>query len=343
MERTRRFAIGRISPQTSARISNAGLIAAFLVVFIHIDIQPDCPSYVSWTVDVVEAVLCGVAVPTFFVIAGYLLAGRVGESGWWARAIRKRAVTLGVLYLLWGTLFFFFDYFRSHDASLLGLIRSLGFTSCEMPGLYPLWFVRSLFALVLASPVLTWLLSRFGKALLVGLFALALVGPVVRDSTFPVVRIAGNVFVVFGGMFYFAVGLFLRSKGTSIAPSTRRGVSVGIVGLLLTVTGAMGKITGYSLVSSYCSTVGVPLLMTGLWRVVPSARWPEWLTGCAFPIFLLHVFAIGVCNNFLFREVNGFFSLLGKYVFAVALPIVAVLAAKRVVPRLTAFAFGGRC
>ena len=82
--------IGRISPQTSARIANAGLIAALLVVFIHIDIQPDCPAYVGWTVDAVESILCGVAVPTFFTIAGYLLAGHIGEPGWWGtRGFRK--------------------------------------------------------------------------------------------------------------------------------------------------------------------------------------------------------------------------------------------------------------
>ena len=339
----RRFTIDRISSQTSARIANAGLIAALLVVFIHVDIQPDCPAYVGWTVDAVESTLCGVAVPTFFMIAGYLLAGHVGESGWWGRAIRKRMVTLGIPYLLWGSLFFIFDYFRSHDASLAGLIRSLGFTSCEMPGLYPLWFVRSLFALVLVSPLLTWLLSRFGQALLVGLFALELLGPVVRDSTLPFVRIAGSVFVVFSGMFYFTAGLFLRFKGLSLDLTSRRLASVGIVGLLLTASSAIGRITGHAFVGSYCSTLGVPLLMIGLWRVVPSARWPKWLTGCAFPIFILHVFAIGVCNNFLFREVNGLFALWGKFVFAVALPIVVVVVASRFAPRLTAFAFGGRC
>ena len=90
-------------------------------------------------------------------------------------------MTLGVPYLLWGTLFFFFDYFRTHDMTLAGWLTSMGFATCEMPGLYPLWFVRSLFALVLVSAVLVWALSWMGKGLLVALFALVLIGPVVQN------------------------------------------------------------------------------------------------------------------------------------------------------------------
>ena len=121
--------IGPVSPQASSRIANTGLVAALMVVFIHVDIQPDTPSYVRWIVGIVKVGICTCAVPSFFAIAGYLLAGHVGEAGWWGRALRKRIVTLGVPYLLWGTLFFFFDYFRTHDMTLAGWLTSMGFTT----------------------------------------------------------------------------------------------------------------------------------------------------------------------------------------------------------------------
>lgn len=221
-----------ISPETSSRIANAGFIAALLVVFIHIDIPSSCPRYVSWTVDIIETMLCGVALPAFFMISGYLLAGHVGEPGWWGRALRKRVMTLGVPYLLWGALFFYFDYFRSHDASLIGLINSLGFTSCEMPGLYPLWFVRSLLVLVTISPVLVWLLSRLGKMMLVWLFVLMLIGPVARDLSMHAIQIADKIFVVFGGMFYFVGGLSLRLQAIQPVWSSRLRWGLGLAGLV---------------------------------------------------------------------------------------------------------------
>ena len=211
--------IGPVSPQASSRIANTGLVAALMVVFIHVDIQPDTPSYVRWIVGIVKVGICTCAVPSFFAIAGYLLAGHVGETGWWGRALRKRIVTLGVPYLLWGTLFFFFDYFRTHDMTLVGFLNSLGFTTCEMPGLYPLWFVRSLFALVIVSPVLVWALLWIGKGLLVGLFVLVLLGPAVSATDVGAVRVASKVFVVFGGMFYFTVGLYLRLYGNVLKSS----------------------------------------------------------------------------------------------------------------------------
>ena len=77
-----------------------------------------------------------------------------------------------------------FDYaigFRTHDMTLVGWLNSMGFTTCEMPGLYPLWVVRSLFALVVVSPVLVWLMSLMGRGLLAGLFALVLIGLIVHD------------------------------------------------------------------------------------------------------------------------------------------------------------------
>ena len=334
--------IGPVSPRASSRIANTGLVAALMVVFIHVDIQPDTPSYVRWIVGIVKVGTCTCAVPSFFAIAGYLLAGHVGESGWWGRALRKRIVTLGVPYLLWGTMFFFFDYFRTHDMTLVGFLNSLGFTTCEMPGLYPLWFVRSLFALVVVSPVLVRALSLMGKGLLVGLFALVLIGPVVQNLEVSVIRIASSVFAVFGGMFYFALGLYVRLHGKKLDLSFGWQVLLGLVGIILTVLGAVGELRGLMFVRAYCLSVGVPLLMLGLWGLIPSVRWPKWLTSCAFPIFLLHVFAIGVYNNFLVRDVSGVLAFAAKYAFSVGLPIVAVVVMRRMLPKVAELAFGGR-
>ena len=334
--------VRQVSAGTSLKIANAGFLAALMVIFIHVDMQPDCPAVVRWFVGIVEQGLCTVAVPAFFVISGYLLGGHVGEAGWWGRAVRKRLVTLGVPYFLWGTLFFFFDYFRSHDASLLGLLKSLGLTTCETPGLYPLWFVRSLFLLVCVSPVLVWLLSRVGKKLLVGLFALALLGPLVVKMDVLALRLAG-LFAAFGGMFYFTVGLAARFFGKVGPVSDWLLRWTGLIGLALTVSGAVGELCGMTYAHKYCVVLGLPLLMAGLWRIVPATRWPGWLTSCAFPVFILHVFAIGVYNNFLVREVNGLLAFCAKYVFAVVLPIVVVIVARRIAPRLVKFAFGGRC
>ena len=314
-----------------------------MVVFIHVDIQSACPAYVRWVVGIVKAGLCTVAVPSFFAISGYLLAGHADESGWWGRALRKRIVTLGVPYLLWGTMFFFFDYFRTHDMTLVGFLKSLGFTTCEMPGLYPLWFVRSLFALVLVSPILVWLLSRLGRKLLVGLFALVLLGPAGSAADVGAVRVASKVFVVFGGMFYFTVGLYLRLHGSVFELSNKVLRLLGLLGLSLTVSGAVGEQFGGESVRAYCLVVGVPLLMAGLWNIMPDGRWPRWLTSCAFPVFILHVFAIGVYNNFLVREVGGLLAFGAKYAFSAAIPVVAVIVARRVAPKLTELSFGGRC
>lgn len=335
--------MNKVSERTSAKIANAGFIAALMVVFIHVDIQSSCPAVVRWFVRIVESGLCTTAVPTFFVISGYLLGVHVGEDGWWGRAVRKRLVTLGVPYFLWGTLFFIFNYFRSQDASFFGLMKSLGLTTCEEPGLYPLWFIRSLFLLVCVSPIVVWLFSRVGRKLLCGLFGLVLIGPLVVNTDVMLIQLASGVFAVFGGLFYFSAGLALRIRNETWGGPVFIQNSVGPVGSFLTISGAFCELYEMKLAGAYCVNLGLPLLMVGLWRVVPAVRWPEWLTGCAFPVFILHVFAIGVYNNFLIREVDGLLALFAKYFFAVLLPIIVVVAARRLIPRTVKFAFGGRC
>lgn len=156
-------------------------------------------------------------------------------------------------------------------------------------------------------------------------------------------RIASSVFAVFGGMFYFVVGLYVRLRGKKLDLSFGWQVLFGLVGIVLTVLGAVGELRGLVYMRAYCLSVGVPLLMLGLWELVPSVRWPRWLTRCAFPIFILHVFAIGVYNNFLFRDVCGAFAFAAKYAFSALLPIFAVVVIRRLAPKLAGLSFGGRC
>lgn len=203
----------QITAETSSRIADAGFISALMVVFIHIDIQSQCPAYVSCFAKIVKSCICSVAVPTFFLISGYLLAGRVSESGWWPRAMRKRIITLCVPYLIWGLLFFCFDYFRTHDASFLGLLNSLGLTTCDMPGLYPLWFIRSLFLLVVISPIIVYCVSRFGVKLLAILFVIVLLGPIVEDADSFIIHFLDGVLSIFGGLLYFNRNISARARG----------------------------------------------------------------------------------------------------------------------------------
>lgn len=335
--------MNKISERISAKIANAGFIAALLVVFIHIDIQSHCPAFVSCFVKVVKTLICSVAVPTFFLISGYLLTGRVDESGWWIRSMRKRIVTLGIPYLIWGSLFFCFDYFRSHDASFFGLLNSLGLTTCDMPGLYPLWFIRSLFVLVGISPLLVLLLSRFGVKLIGILFAITLIGPGVSDVDLFVVRFANGVMSIFGGLFYFSTGVYLRIRESETKLSSVFNRIFLAIGFTLALIALMCELDGSFLLSRYLCIFSVPLLMFGLWDILPYIRLPMWLSRCAFPVFIMHVFAIGFYNNFLVREVNTLTGFGLKYVFAFAMPILFVCIARRFAPRLTSIAFGGRC
>jgi len=313
-----------------------------MVVFIHVDFHDQCPAYLRWTVGIIETGFCTLAVPTFFLISGFLLAGHADEKGWWRNAVRKRLLTLSVPYLLWGTLFWLFDYFRSHDLSLPCLLRSLGLTTCDMPGLYPLWFVRSLFAIVVISPLLVWFVTRLRSLFLALMFVLMLAMPMFADCDSTALRVAKGIFSIPSGTLYFSIGIYLRLYGLPSVNFRKVLIPMGIAGIILTTASAVLELSGYLTAPKYCRMIAIPLLLLAFFKLVPDSKWPTWLTRCAFPIFLLHVFSIGIYNNFLLRETNGLTAFAAKYVFAVALPIVAVVILRKLSPRLPALLFGGR-
>ena len=73
-----------VSPQLSARIANASLVAALAVAFLHFAVESG-QSGLGLPVRMLLRDLSRFAVPYFFLVSGFFLAGHVGEEGWWRR------------------------------------------------------------------------------------------------------------------------------------------------------------------------------------------------------------------------------------------------------------------
>ena len=67
-----------------------------------------------------------------------------------------------------------------------------------------------------------------------------------------------------------------------------------------------------------------------------------WLVSCSFPVFVLHVFALGFFNVFVVREVNAVGVLLAKCAMAVLLPMAFAVLVRRFAPSVAKVLFGGR-
>lgn len=82
------------------KFENMKFIAAVLVVLLHAFNAMD-PEAGGTLRRFMMSGPCATAVPFFFFAAGYFLAGRFGEAGWWRRALTARIRTLVIPYFVW--------------------------------------------------------------------------------------------------------------------------------------------------------------------------------------------------------------------------------------------------
>jgi surface polysaccharide O-acyltransferase-like enzyme len=118
--------------------------------------------------------IANIAVPFFFVFAGYLLFLGKGDPitfPWFTNKVRKRARTLLLPYLLWSLYGILLYYFLQQvsplrpffTGPLVESYRLLQFLDRLLlhPIPYQLWFVRDLMLFVLLSPVIHYVLSKY--------------------------------------------------------------------------------------------------------------------------------------------------------------------------------------
>lgn len=158
-----------ITRELSRRLSVMGFICTILVVMIHSTPRPMVGSCQWWIVEMIgRNGFSQVAVPYFFLVSGFLLAGHFCEDGWYKREVHKRVLSLVVPYFVWIGISLCVNFMLFCGVRMAGyscnfgnpfygpwwkwLIDSVGLNPFKNIG--PLWFVRDLFFLVLLSPLI---------------------------------------------------------------------------------------------------------------------------------------------------------------------------------------------
>jgi len=341
-----------VSPAASAKIAAFGFLCAFGVVAIHAGLPaPADPSAADWWVYRLTAGTFGrLAVPFYFAAAGFFLARHAGERGWWKREMAKRAKTLAVPFCFWllawdgfAVAFQLVANRRAGAAAWAALpsgwdaLSFFGLHPCRAPFDMPLWFLRSLLLFAAAAPLLFGLVRRFGPAFLALLHLLA------------VGSVSGCLPAWAEGVAEWSVppqGLFFFSAGAWLALGDRRPPS-GVLAVCLGVLGFSGLVLSFWMLARGMAGAAavhaafLPAALPGAWRAMPSVRWPAWLTGCTFAVYVLHVFVVRLLACGLYGAA-GTGVLLFKYAAASGLSLAAALVLRRFFPRFSAFAFGGR-
>lgn len=99
-----------IDKKQSCKLTNISFVCTLLVVFIHC--SGNGVDLISLFLrQYIPGAFLPMAVPVFFTISGFLLAGHYGTGGWYSNALRRRLRTLLIPYCILNIIYWHLKWF----------------------------------------------------------------------------------------------------------------------------------------------------------------------------------------------------------------------------------------
>jgi len=355
-----------LDPEVSRRLGLLRFPLIVGVVFIHAyettvwlsGYAVAAAGQAAWSQFVRDFVSQGVArvsVPLFFLMAAYLLFfGFDGSAAGYLSRLRSRVRTLLVPFLFWNVAvlaLFAFAQALPWTAALFNsgkppvaayglrqwLDALLGLT--QPPIAYQFWFIRDLFLLVLAAPLVHLAVMRIPVA---GALALGACWSAGIGLAIPSIE----------GVFFFYLGAWLGVRRADLCRVDRFGTLLVVAFALLALADAATKgSVASSPLHKLMILAGVAAALHAAGRIRRGGRLEQWLislSAASFFVFAMHEPALTLARKLAYRLLapETAAATIALY-FAIPLALIAVLAAlyfplKRSLPRLMALATGGR-
>ena len=341
-----------ISKELSNKFASMALFCAMLVVFIHLPKPEELGATIIFTY--LSRGIAKIAVPFFFVSAGFFLAGKFSEDGWYKREVVKRIKSLLIPLLIWNVCWFLFDSFINMFANIAygrsvlenvhlclstgDLLRISSIWPFSQPKLGVLWFVRVLFILVVMSPLLR---KMSNLPCIIGLFILhGLIHPDYGVKCTPIIFTFQEGLLSIFGVVYFCLGIYLRQNIRYLSLSRRGGgvILTLIAVVLLTIRGCPYNNSMYSRIITWLMT---PVMLASVWYLMPSVDLPKFFSSMSFPIYTCHMFAISLLGGIL-KPQNSAFAYASFGVIAILASILFASLLRAIAPRFAKVIWGGR-
>ena len=346
-----------VSADASNKIRNLAFICSVFVVLMHVSpgYRPQPVGSLAWWL-FSPFQITEIAVPFFFLVSGYLLAGHCCEKNWFRSVLSKRVTTLLVPFVLWSLVYVVFkavmsctfgnDTFPHAVGALIRTSEYLGLNPLRHPMHGPLWYVRALLFLVVISPICLWALVRRKRGVLVGMFVFSVFSPNYSGCA---ESFSYTLFYFFGfkSMFYFLLGMSLRLELLKVP----NGFLVNVLGLCGIAAPFICRVVALfpALATTMTTSFGniplhllTPFMICFMWIVVSRKPWPKWLTGMAFPIYIVHWFVLDIRKQFFFSNCETFCQTLSQWGLTLALTICIVAILSFLPKKMRDVLFGGR-
>ena len=357
----------QVTAETSNRIKNLGLFCSLLVVVIHVWRAP-ISNPIGWAItDLIQPGVTGMAVPFFFAVSGYFLAGHIGVSGWYVGEWKKRVLSLLIPMFAWNLTWMvgrlvvavcsdgvlspsemWLEDVTCHGAyprPLLfnitgGWLSAIGLNPFAFPAMIQFWYLRALFLLVVLSPLLLRLATNCGLVMVLAVYG-SLCPFVVGEYSDLDVFLRSTISLE--GVFYFTVGMYLRQHPVKL--NKWKAVSIIIMAIITVVAGSWCRCHGLLIAGNWLRWVSLPFVLISFWILTPTVCLPSWLTSCAFPIYLAHILVIRSIDA-VSLPLDGLGPVASwglKICIAVLISIGFSVIFRRLFPKVSRFYLGGRC
>lgn len=267
-----------------------------------------CGEFLVWTA--VCSHLAWLAIPTFFMISGYLLFQKFSFSSL-PEKMNRRVRRLLVPYLTWNVFFVLFYLSLAHLVPRLGarvvsyglttfsgaLGKVIGLTEHPIDG--PLWFLRTLLIFGLLSPILWWLMRWRRGLLALGLCLVWCVGEVLLGWSAALGKVVPAYSLV-----CFVLGGVVAMNGKDIVVFFRRGWWIW-VGLIACAARA------WLAIPRQVNQTSWPLWASVLMSLLAIAEAPALIALVA----RLPVERIGQSRSYAFLREMSFFAYAGHFLF----------------------------
>lgn len=262
--------------------------------------------------------LCHIAVPTFFLISGYLFFLTRGGVFFreYKQKLKRRIFTLLIPYLLWNAIYIVlnilfkykldYNHFFDDYGNILGLFYnccSWGDTMQSLTGpfLYPLWFIRDLIVLSLISPII-YILIR--KLKIYYIIALSIIYIFLLWPNIPGLSI--------NAIFFFCMGAYLSIEKKDLIKECDRFKEVGAIGfIILLIFITYMNITHNSfqknIFAIYLIISVISVINIGAYLINKNIEIKKEFRDMSFFIYCIHhVFLIGISTIISYKIISLF-------------------------------------
>ena len=368
-----------INPEFSKRITSMRFAMALFIVFIHNslneaihfatgDIVIDMPLWMHIIHDTMVNYWGGIAVPTFFIISGYLFYAKPKNA---VKTIKSKFKGIFVPYVLWiglSILLYYiaqsFDLSKPYFAQSENIIRNWSISdyfkafwarhfgsesnTLNAPFVPPFWYIRDLMIMMLISPIIKFLANKFPAAWLIFITLLYF-----SEVTLHIIDIqyGFTTALFFFSLGYYAVQHIGKIMNFLDSISWRDFIVAYVLSFFFMVYADINKLIGYGFVKWFnlLFTIGLAIKVAGVIskkdkifkKLSYLSNYSFWIFAAHLPLVLTAIRKISIK----YIPMHGIWILL--YFFGVVIVCVGVLLVigillKKYLPKVYTLLNGGR-